>query len=150
MGTHSYQVTTLVLDPLNNLFCRFTVGQLRFCGNTGGLKLCANPFQVCSVFRDFRADRIRTVGPGRPAIGDMQQYHMTVHKPCELLDVFDNRPITRCTVQRHENAVIHRSSVLGVSPLSTGNDLPSSLERIWQAEDVHCGDQNSTGPASGE
>src|SRR5271165_1408201 len=91
VGAHRHQVAALLLHPLDDLLNRFAVRQLGLNRNTKGLKLCSNLYQICSVFGDFRADRVRAVSASCPTIGHMEQHQTAVRQFRELFDVLDDR-----------------------------------------------------------
>src|SRR5437879_152277 len=81
----------------------------------------------------------------------MQQHHIAVRELGELLDVFDDRAVSRFAVQRHQNGVVHGCSnsfsfVFLCPASSPGDNLPRGLERVRYSVNVQRGDQDGTAP----
>ena len=120
-------------------FDRVAIGQFGLGRNAGGLKLRPHSLQIRGVFRDFRADRVRAIGPGRPSVGHVQQHQTAVRQLGQLLNVFDDRPVGRRAVQRHQNGVVHGRSVYLVagvirrqSPATPLSANPAGRKRPWR------------------
>src|SRR5450631_959803 len=107
MSAHRHQVASLLLDPLDDLVGRFTVGEFGLRGNANGLELGANLFEIGGVFGDLRADCVRAIGSGGPSVGHMQQDQTAVREFGQLFYVFDDGAVGGGAVEGYENGLIH-------------------------------------------
>src|SRR6267154_2285315 len=107
MGAHRHQVATLLLNPFDDFLDWFAVRKFGFRWNAGDLKLGPDFFQVSGVFCDFGTHGIPAIGSGCPSIGHMKQYQVAASELRKLLDMFDNCPVARGSVEGHENFFIH-------------------------------------------
>ena len=107
--THCDEIAAFLFDPVDDFLDWIAICQFRLGGDTRGLKLCSNLLQVCSVLGDFRTDRIGTIGSSSPSIGHIKQHYTAAREFRELFDVFNNRPVSRRAVQRHENRPLVRT-----------------------------------------
>src|SRR6185437_11063548 len=72
VGAHGHQVAALLLDPFDDLVGGLAIGQLRVRMDPFRLKFVAYFLQVGVVFDNFAADRVASIGPGGPAVSDVQ------------------------------------------------------------------------------
>jgi len=107
VGAHRDQAAAFPLNPFNDFCDGVAISQFGVRGNSHGLKLCPNSFQIRGVFGNLGANRIPPIGSRGPTVGHVKQYHPALRELRQVFDVFDDRLIGRSTVQRHENGLIH-------------------------------------------
>src|SRR5436190_3571105 len=118
VSAHRHQIATLSLDPVDNFGYRVPISQFDLHRNSGGAKFLADLRQVCGVLRNFGADGVLPIGPGGPAISDVQQHDPAARQFRQRLNVFDDRAVRRGAVHGHENSFVHGHS-FGYPPTMT-------------------------------
>src|ERR1039457_1409173 len=103
MSAHSHQIAMLLLHPFDDLLIWFAKSRLVLSRNAELLKLESNSFQIGSVFDDFWTDGMGTIGPSSPSISYVKQHDAAMRELCKLLDVLDDRPVGRRTIQCQKN-----------------------------------------------
>ena len=92
---------------MDDFLDRFTVSQFRVGRNAGSDKFAPDAVQICLAFFDLRTRRVFAVILRQRAGGHVKQNDAALHPLRQLFDVFDNRPVSRGAIQRHENGFIH-------------------------------------------
>src|SRR6185437_11600958 len=137
VGAHSDQVASLLLHPFHDLAAGIAKAKFEASRNVGILKLRLNFLQIRGIFGNFRADGVAAVGTRSPTISNMQKYDTALRKLRQFLHMFDDRPITRCAIERHKNRFVHRPP----PELAADNDVPRGSKRLRQSPQIERSNQ---------
>jgi hypothetical protein len=93
VSAHGYEVAAFIFDPFNDLVGGFAVSKFGVRWDVLGLQFGLDFVEIGSVFDDFAADGIGTVGAGGPSVGDVEQNQTAVGEFGQSFDVFDDGPV---------------------------------------------------------